>query len=299
MARASCPYIGISSLTLIGLWLVGIAVIVSSISRPIPDSGTSQNSLAIKSAQQASQLLGPVRQVAVEGFTIANDGEPGELRKSERTIYSRKGDRIHYERDSLRQQEWNPGPSNPRDAAAQLDTGLSLNEFGFRLLHPDQSSVNPTRLHYAFDFTDRRRHETFYFDERGALAGRSVLHQIDDGERWHIRSTRFNPDGGRENETLTVLNKRGDVEESIKYNREGRIVLHWTYAFDKRGNLVEMTSLDDEGKPRQKVAFSYIYDGQGNWIERTSYGFMTEAGVESTFIPKTVTKRKITYYSTR
>jgi hypothetical protein len=60
-----------------------------------------------------------------------------------------------------------------------------------------------------------------------------------------------------------------------------------------------MTSLDDEGKPRHKVAFSYIYDEQGNWIERTSYGFMTEVGVESTFIPKTVSKRKITYYSNR
>jgi extradiol dioxygenase family protein len=286
-------------LTLIGLWLVGIAVIVLSISRPIPDSGTYHSYPAIKSARQAARLLGPVRQVAVEKFTVANNGEPGELRKSERIVYSGEGDCIRYERDSLRHDEWNPSPSNPGDAAAQLDTGLSLNEFGFRLLHPGQSLVNPTRLHYAFDFKDLRRHETFYFDERGALAGRSVQHQLDDGERWHIRSTHFNPDGGSKSGSLTVLNKRGDVEESIKYNHEGKTVLHWTYAFDKRGNLVEMTSLDDEGKPRQKVAFSYIYDEQGNWIERTSYGFMNEAGVESTFIPKTVTQRNITYYSNR
>jgi hypothetical protein len=299
VARASCPYIRIFSLALIGPWLVGIAVIVSIILRPIPDSEPYQGSPAIKTARQASRLQGPVREVSVEEFTVANDGEPGELRRNGRTVYSHKGDRIYYERDSLHKEVWSPSTSDPGDAAAQLDTGLSLNEFGFRLLFPGRAPVNPTRLRYAFDLFNLHRYETFYFDDRGALAGRSVQHQFDDGKRWHIRSTRFNPNGGRENGSLTVLNKRGDVEESVRYNHEGRAVLHWVYAFDKRGNLVEMTSLDDEGKPRQKVALSYIYDEQGNWIERTTYGFMTEAGVESTFIPKTITKRKITYYSTR
>jgi hypothetical protein len=240
-----------------------------------------------------------VREVSVEVFTVTADGEPGELRKSERTVYSEKGDRIHYERDSLRQGEWNPSPSDPGEVAAQLDTGLSLNEFGFRLLYPGRSPVNPTRRHYAFDIINPLCHETFFLDERGALEGRRVQTQFDDGERWYIRSTHFNPDGERETGSLTVLNNRGDVEESIKYDNAGRIVLHWVYGFDERGHLVEKTSLDDEGKPREKVAFSYIYDEQGNWIKRTAYGFITEAGVESTFIPKTVTKRKITYYSAR
>lgn len=251
------------------------------------------------SARQASRLLGPVREVSVADFIVTTNGEPGELRKSERTVYNGKGDRVHYERDSLRQEEWNPSPSESGDAPAQTDTGLSLNEYGFRLLSPSRIVLDPTRVRYAFEIFNHHRFEAFNYDEGGALEGKSVHHDFDDGKRRYIRISRYSREGNRESSELTVLNRRGDIEEQIKRTHEGRTVLHWTYAYDKRGNLVEMTSLDDEGKPRQKVVFSYIYDDRGNWIERTAYGFITETGVESTFSPKIVTKRKITYYSAR
>lgn len=274
-------------------------MIVSILARSVYDDRSNQDIKAVRSARQTARLQGPVQKVSVEEFALGENGKADVLKKSEHSWYSKRGARVRYERDSLYQDESSSGELDPEEATTQLDTGQSLNEYGFRLLSPSRSVLDPRRVRYAFEIFNLHRFEAFYYDEGGALGGKSVHHDFSDGKRRYISISRYSPEGNHDSSELTVFNRRGDVEEQIKRNREGRIFLHWTYAYDEQGNLIEMTSLDNEGKPMRKVTFSYIYDEMGNWIERTTYGFMMKSGVESTFIPQIVTKRKITYYSGR
>lgn len=274
-------------------------MIASIILKSVHYSEANQDFNGIRSPRQSARLHGPVQEVSVEEYVVGASGEPEALLKSERTLYSEQGNRIHHERDSIRLGEHDPGISGSTGRTTRLDTGLSLNEFGFRLLPLDRRALNPTCVRYAFEIFNLHRHEAFYYDKRGALAARSVHSDFSEGNRRYLSINRYNPQGGRTGSEVTVINPRGDIEEQIHRNSEGNIILHWIYSYDRRGNLLEMTSLDDEGKPYRKVTYSYVYDEQGNWIKRTAYGFVTEAGVESAFIPTMITKRKITYYSSR
>jgi hypothetical protein len=299
VARAGGSNIFISSITLAGLGLVATGVILSVILRPVYNDKSSRNSNGIRNSRQAARLHGQVQEVSVEEYSVGADGKPDVLHRSERSWYDNGGDRVRYVRNSVNQDESKSGAIESGEASTQLDTGISLNEFGFRLVSPNQIVLNPTRVRYAFEIFNLHRFEAFYFNEDGDSRGKSVHQDFTEGKRRYVSIIQYSPEGNRERSELTVLNQRGDIEEQIQRNHDGNIVLHWVYSYDRRGNLIEMTSLDNDGKPRRKVTFGYVYDEMGNWIERTTYSYVVETGVESTFFPKIITKRKITYHSGR
>ena len=67
------------------------------------------------------------------------------------------------------------------------------------------------------------------------------------------------------------------------------------YKYDEKGNISEMTVVNDKGSLLSKEVYKYEYDSVGNWIRMTTSVAVIEAG-NVTFEPTEVTYRSITYY---
>lgn len=67
------------------------------------------------------------------------------------------------------------------------------------------------------------------------------------------------------------------------------------YKYDERGNISEMTLLNNDGTLLGKEVYKYDYDSVGNWTRMTTSVAVVEGG-KVTFEPTEVTYRAITYY---
>lgn len=67
------------------------------------------------------------------------------------------------------------------------------------------------------------------------------------------------------------------------------------YKYDEKGNISEMTVVNQNGSLMSKEVYKYDYDSVGNWTKMTTSVAMIEAG-NVTFEPTEVTYRSIMYY---
>ena len=67
------------------------------------------------------------------------------------------------------------------------------------------------------------------------------------------------------------------------------------YKYDERGNISEMTLLNNDGSLLGKEIYKYDYDSLGNWTRMTTSVAVVEGG-KVTFEPTEVTYRSIIYY---
>ena len=67
------------------------------------------------------------------------------------------------------------------------------------------------------------------------------------------------------------------------------------YKYDEKGNISEMTVVNESGSLLSKEVYKYDYDSVGNWTKMTTAVAMIEAGTV-TFEPTEVTYRSIMYY---
>ena len=67
------------------------------------------------------------------------------------------------------------------------------------------------------------------------------------------------------------------------------------YKYDEKGNISEMTLVNDNGALLSKEVYKYDYDSVGNWTRMTTSVAVIEGGAV-TFEPTEVTYRSITYY---
>jgi hypothetical protein len=128
----------------------------------------------------------------------------------------------------------------------------------------------------------------------GSLKRRYVHSQSYSGE--YTTWTRYTAAGRFDGRDVTIYNERGDYLEKKRHRSDGSLELHWTYGYNDQGNLIDMTSLDEEGTPKQKTVFHYKYDEWGNWTERTTLSLTFAGDMESAFFPQKVTRRTIRYY---
>ena len=67
------------------------------------------------------------------------------------------------------------------------------------------------------------------------------------------------------------------------------------YKYDEKGNISEMTVVNDKGSLLSKEIYKYDYDSVGNWTKMTTSVAVIEGG-NITFEPSEVTYRSIMYY---
>jgi TonB family protein len=68
-----------------------------------------------------------------------------------------------------------------------------------------------------------------------------------------------------------------------------------TYKYDEKGNISEMTLLNDDGSLLSKETYKYEFDFAGNWNKMTTYVAVVDSGKMS-FEPTEITYRSIMYY---
>ena len=68
-----------------------------------------------------------------------------------------------------------------------------------------------------------------------------------------------------------------------------------TYKYDEKGNISEMTLLNDDGSLLSKENYKYEFDFAGNWNKMTTYVAVIDSGKMS-FEPTEITYRSIMYY---
>ena len=68
-----------------------------------------------------------------------------------------------------------------------------------------------------------------------------------------------------------------------------------TYKYDEKGNISEMTLLNDDGSLLSKETYKYEFDFAGNWNKMTTFVAVVDAGKMS-FEPTEITYRSIMYY---
>lgn len=67
------------------------------------------------------------------------------------------------------------------------------------------------------------------------------------------------------------------------------------YKYDDKGNIIEMTLMDEKGTLLSKEVYAYEFDAFGNWTKMTTSVAVIEGG-KITFEPTEVTYRSISYY---
>ena len=92
-----------------------------------------------------------------------------------------------------------------------------------------------------------------------------------------------------------VYKYEGNQKEESVYLEDGRLMRRSLYILDDKGNTIESTDLDVDGKVLAKISFTYEYDANGNWTKRTS---SRKEGNEALrrLDPGSVQIRTITYY---
>lgn len=246
-----------------------------------------------KVERKPSGLQGPVKSVAIEEVLVDTAGDESRHTRSERVVYDRDGKCIRIERDTIRSQDqmhWN-SDSSAGNITTQIPNPLSA--YGFRLILPEWEGEDRVRVLYRYPIYPHQS-ERFIYESDGSLKRRYVHSQSPVGR--YVTWTRYTAEGRLDGRDITIYNERGDYLLKKRYGPDGDFELHWTYKYDDRGNLLEMTSLDEEGVPKQKIVYVYTYDEWGNWTERTTLRFGSAGDMESTFLPKIVTRRTISYY---
>ncbi len=238
-------------------------------------------------------LNGPVKRVVTEEMNITAAGDSS-LSRSETTTYDQQGNRTGFQRDTVRSTRWEQHSSDPEAVDTSRDVATSARSFGFRLILDTDEWSGRTRWRYAFDVNHPWRYERFLYGADGRLKRRYV--HVDDPSGRYTSWARYEADGSFDGKDVTLYNERGDFREQKRYSASGGLDFHWTYIYSDRGDLAEMASLDEDGVPKQKFVYVYEYDERGNWTQRTTLGFAAEGGVESAFVPRVVTRRRITYY---
>lgn len=226
-------------------------------------------------------------------MTVSVAGDSS-LTRAETTTYDRQGSRTGIRRDTVRSTGWEQPSHDLGTADTSRDITAPVHDFGFRLILDDDEWTSQVRRRYAFDVNHPWRYERFLYGADGQLKRRYV--HVDDPSGRYTSWTRYNADGDSDGRDETIYNERGDYLVQKRYAADGSLDFHWTYTYNDRGDLTEMASLDEDGVPKQKFVYVYECDEWGNWTERTTLGFAAGGGVESTFIPRVVTRRTITYY---
>ncbi|MCI0530152.1 MAG: hypothetical protein L0Y56_22140, partial [Nitrospira sp.] len=76
------------------------------------------------------------------------------------------------------------------------------------------------------------------------------------------------------------------------YESDETLVKKQTYAYNAKGNKIEVAIYNSDGSVDSKAKLYYEYDSIGNWIKMTQkIEFLT-----SKLVSQEVTYRKITYY---
>ena len=284
--RGLFHYLGNAVLLLFGLGAVGALVLGFFIDTDIPH--------ALPGIYQYRvPLNGSVKSVVTEEMTVSAAGDSS-LARAETTAYDRQGNRVGFRRDTVRSTGWEQPDPDPEAADTSRDIPAPVHDFGFRLILDDDRWGSQLRSHYAFDVNHTHRYEQLLYGGDGQLKRRYV--HVNDPSGRYTSWTRYNRDGGFDGRDVTVYNEHGDYLEQKRYAASGSLDFHWTYTYNERGHLTEMASLDEDGIPKQKFVYVYEYDERGNWSQRTTLGFAAGGGVESTFVPRLVTRRRITYY---
>ena len=93
----------------------------------------------------------------------------------------------------------------------------------------------------------------------------------------------------------TVYKYLRNQKEQLDYSEDGRVGQRVLYKLDAKGNVVEETVFNSEGKPRYKTTYAYKFDSKGNWTTRTGVRVEITNGRQSP-LPTAVDSRAITYY---
>ncbi len=96
-------------------------------------------------------------------------------------------------------------------------------------------------------------------------------------------------------ETTTYDNKGAKVDNAYFLAAGGTLTGKETYKYDDKGNMIEMTLLNEDGSLLSKESYSYEFDQVGNWVKMTTSVAVIEGG-KLTFEPSEVTYRTIAYY---
>jgi hypothetical protein len=87
----------------------------------------------------------------------------------------------------------------------------------------------------------------------------------------------------------------GNQKQEFVYLEDGTLTRRHLYILDDKGNEIESTDFDADGKVLSKISYSYEYDANGNWTKRTS---SRKEGDQNLLRldPGSVQMRTITYY---
>jgi hypothetical protein len=96
-------------------------------------------------------------------------------------------------------------------------------------------------------------------------------------------------------ETTSYDNKGTKVDNAYFLAAGGTLTGKETYKYDDKGNMVEMTLLNEDGSLLSKESYTYEFDAVGNWVKMTTSVAVIEGG-KLTFEPSEVTYRTIAYY---
>jgi len=92
-----------------------------------------------------------------------------------------------------------------------------------------------------------------------------------------------------------VYKYNGNQKEEFVYLENGTLSRRELSILDDKGNEIETTDFDSDGKVTAKISYTYEYDANGNWTKRTS----TRKGGNETLMrldPGNIQIRTITYY---
>jgi hypothetical protein len=160
-----------------------------------------------------------------------------------------------------------------------------------------------------FEYTDEKLlTNQLIYDSKGSVSGTVDYDYNSDGDLSSM--TFFDPDGVKWKEerldkwgnliSYKLFRENGSLqkEQYLKYNNNKQIVFERksflsssfkvsTFKYDDHGNLVEKTSLQENGDSKSKLRFDYLYDSNGNWVERVEY---------LNGIPKNLVERTYDYF---
>ena len=132
---------------------------------------------------------------------------------------------------------------------------------------PGRKSVDP-RFVYRSEYK---------YDEKKRLT--EELTYLNDGELW----------------LRTVYRYNRNQKERLDYTEDGRVGQRVLSILDDKGNPVEETVFNVEGRARYKTSYTYELDSNGNWTKRTAKRVEIDNNRQLP-LPTAVVSRTITYY---
>ena len=92
-----------------------------------------------------------------------------------------------------------------------------------------------------------------------------------------------------------VFKYSGNQKEEFVYLENGTLTRRELSILDDKGNEIESTQFDSDGKVAAKTSYTYEYDANGNWTKRTS-SRKEASEMLMRLDPGNVQIRTITYY---